>query len=478
MSRRSHQLKLRQNVVTSDSDSDSDTDASNDNTSQRQSASDVINSFLKRNKTVEQEVNVPKFRSASDVISSFLQTNKTVKQANKSQFQSALDVINSYLRKDKTVEDKATTGQKSSRKRKNGRANESTSDSDSSVAKKRKVESSSNTSRNTRETSHDKLIRHVDSILSRGTSRFSNPPNRSKIPTTNYHQPASSTSCNLLEEIVQIDESHHQQFAPSTSNRIPASSTSDTNLSKENVQPNENHHQQDIPSTSDRMPTSSTSCDIDLLKENVQPNENSQHVQQGISSVSNQMRVTSTSCHTNLLEENVQIDENHHQQDTPLTPNRMSAPSTSCNTNLLQENVQTDEISLYGPRPRYARSNRAPLPNRNIMRHKTTDRIMSQSEYRRLNGITYEPPKSTPNEKVQQLRALLKREAPDKTDPTKTIVDYEIVSIKGENFTNCMLIKSPLKKHLDIRPTIQFSKTKAYKHSTLQLNSFQSAKFR
>ncbi|XP_037036777.1 uncharacterized protein LOC119074619 [Bradysia coprophila] len=156
MHRRTRQSEPPQkHVDSSSSDSDSD------NSAPHQTASDVINSFLRPSRTVI-HVYTPKSRKASDVINSFLQKNITVDQASRSQFDSALDVINSYLRRDNFGENGAGVSSPScsdnspsesecvANKRRRRVTESSTSDSaseaDENVAKRRRIENSSKTS--------------------------------------------------------------------------------------------------------------------------------------------------------------------------------------------------------------------------------------------------------------------------------------------------------------------------------------------
>lgn len=133
-------IEVRRNVESSSSDSESSESSSDHiSTPPLKSASDIINSFLKRNEP--ESTNVPRFRSASDVINSFLHKKKTVTPT--APFRSALDIINSYLQEDKTCRNKTS----SKRKRTNRQTIDlTTSDSDSSsdytAAKKRRIESS------------------------------------------------------------------------------------------------------------------------------------------------------------------------------------------------------------------------------------------------------------------------------------------------------------------------------------------------
>lgn len=108
MSRQSQQTTVTLNLDdTSSNDSESNDDS--DDSLEHRTASDVINSFLNLNKTVNHK-NIPKSRTASDVINSFLQKNKIVDQASDSQFDSALDVINSFLRRDKFAKNGTSCG--------------------------------------------------------------------------------------------------------------------------------------------------------------------------------------------------------------------------------------------------------------------------------------------------------------------------------------------------------------------------------
>ncbi|KAG4080270.1 hypothetical protein HA402_010762 [Bradysia odoriphaga] len=254
MYRRTRQsIPPQKHVDSSSSDSDSD------NSTPYQTASDVINSFLRPSRTVI-HVYTPKSRTASDVINTFLQKNNIADNASRSQFDSALDIINSYLRRDKFGENGAGVASQlgkecsanstsesecGANKRRRRVTESSTSDSvseaDGNVAKRRRTESSSKASAivNTElidEVRSEPVVRSVVSIPEESCDPSSN---RSTSSTTG-NKSALDTQISGAED-PDPSQGNHAVVSPSQEVNQPSASVSTTrrnlrsNPSKENV---------------------------------------------------------------------------------------------------------------------------------------------------------------------------------------------------------------------------------------------------